>query len=161
MRRVLVFFGGTDPHNLSGRALTALSDPALGHLAVDLAVDLVIGANHPQREALVAQAAARPGTRVHGPRPHLADLMAAADLALGAGGTTTWERACLGLPSLVVTLAENQRPACLALATAALVDGRGAARVIQAMRECTPIPIHRDPLHEQNRAPTALRSLPS
>ena len=81
MRRVLVFFGGTDPHNLSGRALTALSDPALGHLAVDL----VIGANHPQREALVAQAAARPGTRVHGPRPHLADLMAAADLALGAG----------------------------------------------------------------------------
>lgn len=111
VRRVLVFFGGTDPQDLSGRALTALSAPALAHLAVEL----VIGANHPQREALAAQAAARPGTRVHGPRPHLADLMAVADLAIGAGGATTWERCCLGLPSLVVSVADNQRPACAAL----------------------------------------------
>ena len=126
VHRVLVFFGGTDPHNLSGRALTALSDPALGHLAVDL----VIGANHPQREALVAQAAARPNTRVHGLRPHLADLMAAADLALGAGGTTTWERCCLGLPSLVVSDADNQRPACKALAAGGLIHYLGQQEAV-------------------------------
>ena len=123
VRRVLVFFGGTDPNNLSGRALTALSAPALAHLAVDL----VIGANHPQREALTIQAATRPGTRVHGPRPHLADLMAAADLAIGAGGVTTWERCCLGLPSLVVSLADNQRPACAALAADGLIRYLGHA----------------------------------
>ena len=117
VRRVLVFFGGSDPHNLSGLALSALSDPALAHLEVDL----VIGANHPQREALTVQAAARPGTRVHGPRPHLADLMAAADLAIGAGGATTWERCCLGLPSLVVSDADNQRPATSALAADGLI----------------------------------------
>jgi UDP-2,4-diacetamido-2,4,6-trideoxy-beta-L-altropyranose hydrolase len=141
VRRVLVFFGGTDPHNLSGRALSALSDPALTHLAVDL----VIGANHPQREALTVQAAARPGTRVHGPRPHLADLMAAADLAIGAGGATTWERCCLGLPSLVVSLADNQRPACAALAADGLIRYLGhadqvtaatlRAALVQAMRD--------------------------
>ena len=112
VRRVLVFFGGTDPQNISGRVLTALSDPALAHLEVDL----VIGANHPQREDLTTRATARPFTRVHGPRPHLADLMATADLAIGAGGTTTWERCCLGLPSLVVSIADNQRPTCIALA---------------------------------------------
>lgn len=121
VRRVLVFFGGTDPHNLSGRALTALSDPALAHLAVDL----VIGANHPQREELTVQATTRPGTRVHGPRPHLADLMAAADLAIGAGGATTWERCCLGLPSLVVSDADNQRPATSALAADGLIHYLG------------------------------------
>jgi UDP-2,4-diacetamido-2,4,6-trideoxy-beta-L-altropyranose hydrolase len=117
VRRVLVFFGGTDPYNLTGIALEALSTPTLA----DLAVDVVVGANNPHRERVSDQAAARPGTRVHGPRPHLADLMAAADLGLGAGGTTTWERCCLGLPTIVVSIAENQRPACEALAEDGLI----------------------------------------
>ncbi|MFP4063115.1 MAG: hypothetical protein ACLFS2_10015 [Halochromatium sp.] len=51
--------------------------------------------------------------------------MAAADLAIGAGGTTTWERCCLGLPSLVVSIAENQRPACETLAAAGVIDYLG------------------------------------
>ena len=115
VRRVLIFFGGTDPDNLSGRALAALTDPTLAALSVDL----VVGANNPHRPTLSAQAEARGNTRLHPPRPHLADLMAEADLAIGAGGTTTWERCCLGLPSLVVSIAENQRPACEALAALA------------------------------------------
>ena len=41
--------------------------------------------------------------------------MASADLAVGAAGATSWERLCLGLPSLVVTLADNQRPIALEL----------------------------------------------
>ena len=100
------------PDDLRGRALEALTDPALAALSVDL----VIGANNPQRERVAAVAEARGNTRLHPPRPHLADLMAEADLAIGAGGATTWERCCLGLPSLVVSIAENQRPACEALA---------------------------------------------
>jgi RimJ/RimL family protein N-acetyltransferase len=95
-------------------------------------VDLVIGTNHPQRGALELQAAARPGTRVHGTRPHLADLMDLADLAMGAGGVTTWERLCLGLPSLVLSIAENQRPACEALAAAGFIQYLGEARTASA-----------------------------
>ncbi|MBK1633380.1 UDP-2,4-diacetamido-2,4,6-trideoxy-beta-L-altropyranose hydrolase [Thiohalocapsa halophila] len=121
VRRVLVFFGGTDPDNLTGRALAALSDPALAHLALDV----VVGANNPHADSLAAQAAARGNTQLHPPRPHLADLMTQADLAIGAGGATTWERCCLVLPSLVVSIAENQRPACLALADAGLIDYLG------------------------------------
>ena len=104
LRRVLVFFGGVDPDNLTGRALKALMDPALA----DLAVDVVLGLQSPHRQTVVEMAARRPDTTVHGPLPSLAGLIARADLAIGAGGATTWERACLGLPSLVVAIAANQ-----------------------------------------------------
>jgi UDP-2,4-diacetamido-2,4,6-trideoxy-beta-L-altropyranose hydrolase len=117
VRRVLVFFGGSDPQNMTGMALEAISDPTLNQLEVDV----VVGANNVHRESLENQAKKRPGTRIYGPRPHLADLMSQADLAIGAGGASTWERMCLGLPAVVVSIAENQRPASEALAAAKLI----------------------------------------
>jgi len=104
VQRVLVCFGGTDPQNMTTLALEALTHPTLAHLAVDI----VTGSDAARRRGLDRRAAQRPGTTVHGPRPHLADLMAHSDLAVGAGGSTTWERMCLGLRSLVITLADNQ-----------------------------------------------------
>ena len=106
LQRVLLFFGGVDPDNLTGRALGALLDPALA----DLAVDVVLGLQSPHRQAVTELVARRPHTTLHGPLPSLAGLIAQADLAIGAGGATTWERACLRLPSLVVAIAENQLP---------------------------------------------------
>jgi UDP-2,4-diacetamido-2,4,6-trideoxy-beta-L-altropyranose hydrolase len=52
--------------------------------------------------------------------------MASADLAIGAGGTTSWERACLGLPAIVTAVADNQRDTVLSLVDA------GAAISIEA-----------------------------
>lgn len=104
LQRVLVFFGGVDPDNLTGRALEALMDPAL----TDLAVDVVLGFRCPHLQAIKKLVGRRPHTTLHGPLPSLAGLIARADLAIGAGGATTWERACLGLPSLVVAIAANQ-----------------------------------------------------
>lgn len=121
VRRVLVFFGGTDPQNATGLALEALSHTDLKHLDVDV----VIGANNPHREVLEKQSRERPQTKIYGSRPHLADLMAQADLAIGAGGATIWERMCLGLPSVVISIAENQRPASEALAEAKLIHYAG------------------------------------
>lgn len=119
--RALVFFGGSDPQNMTGVTLEALSHTELRHLDVDV----VIGANNPHREALEKQSMARPQTAIYGLRPHLADLMMQADLAIGAGGTTTWERLCLGLPSLVVSIAENQVPSCAALHYSRQIDYLG------------------------------------
>jgi UDP-2,4-diacetamido-2,4,6-trideoxy-beta-L-altropyranose hydrolase len=118
--RVLVYFGGVDATNETARALRVLSEPAFAPLAVDV----VVPASGPHRAEVEAMAATRPGTVLYGPRPHLADLMARADLALGAGGATSWERGCLGLPALVTVLADNQ-----AALSAALADA-GAVRVI-------------------------------
>ena len=121
LERVFVFFGGTDPDNMTGRALEVLSDPAFRGIAVDA----VVGPNNPHRQALAAQAETRTGITLHPPRPHLADHMAAAELAIGAGGTTTWERCCLGLPSLVISIADNQKPACEALAQDGIIEWLG------------------------------------
>jgi UDP-2,4-diacetamido-2,4,6-trideoxy-beta-L-altropyranose hydrolase len=103
--RVLVFFGGADPGRDTLKAVEALSMPALRHLIADV----VVGSVNPAREAVRRACESRPGTIFHLQVTNMAELMAAADLALGAGGTASWERCCLGLPSLLATVAENQR----------------------------------------------------
>ncbi len=123
VRRVLVFFGGSDRGNMTSLALEALSVPEFSHMNVDV----VVGANNQQHRLLEQQACARPLTNLYGLRSHLADLMAQADLFIGAGGATTWERMCLGLPSLVIALSENQLHACEALSSAGLIQYVGVA----------------------------------
>jgi len=132
LRRVLVFFGGVDPNNLSGRALEALMHPALA----DLAVDVVLGRQSPHRQAVEELVARRPHTTLHRPLPSLAGLIARADLAIGAGGATTWERACLGLSSLVVAIAANQLPFAQALDQAGYLQllGDGASVSAEQIR---------------------------
>jgi len=102
--RVLVYFGGNDPGNLTGMALEVLGRHELNHLLVDA----VVGPNNPHLENLKKQAQTRHGTRLHIQPAFFVELMLRADLCIGAGGTTTWERLCLGLPSLVISTAANQ-----------------------------------------------------
>ena len=111
VRRVLVFFGGVDPCNLTGRTLEALMDPELAHLSVDV----VLGHQALHRQQIADLVGQRPFTTLHSQLPSLAGLIARADVAIGAGGSTTWERACLRLPSLVVASAANQVPFAEAL----------------------------------------------
>ncbi|MEX0450467.1 UDP-2,4-diacetamido-2,4,6-trideoxy-beta-L-altropyranose hydrolase [Spiribacter sp. 218] len=124
VRRVFVFFGGTDLDNLTGMVLSALE----GLTLEDIAVDVVVGVNNPNHDALASRTSVMPRVRLHRSLPHLADLMAKADLAIGAGGMTTWERCCIGLPSLVVSIAENQKPACEALARDGIIEWAGHYR---------------------------------
>jgi RimJ/RimL family protein N-acetyltransferase len=83
-------------------------------------VDVVIGEGHAHRGSIEAVCAAR-GFACSVQPPHLANLMAGADLAIGAGGITTWERCCLGLPAIALVVAENQRRQVLDAAEAGLV----------------------------------------
>ena len=126
---VLVFFGGSDLQNMTGFTLNVLTQSEL----CSLNVDVVIGANNPHRMVLEKQVSGRSRTRIHGPRPHLADLMAQADLSVGAGGATTWERMCLGLPSIVMSVAENQRSVSEALAQAGLIEYIGDVSEVNAI----------------------------
>jgi UDP-2,4-diacetamido-2,4,6-trideoxy-beta-L-altropyranose hydrolase len=121
--RVLVFFGGSDPTNETAKAIAALSRRSLAHLAADV----VIGASHPDAEGVRAIAGDDQRFRLHRGLPSLAPLMLEADLALGAAGTAMWERLCLDLPSAVVITADNQSPACIALAEAGYIRFIGSA----------------------------------
>lgn len=105
MRRLLVLMGGTDAANLTTTVLDAIDRLALPALEVDV----VIGSAHPAREALSQRCANRPDRRLYIDTAQVAELMAAADLAIGAGGTATWERCAVGLPTLALCAADNQR----------------------------------------------------
>jgi UDP-2,4-diacetamido-2,4,6-trideoxy-beta-L-altropyranose hydrolase len=65
------------------------------------------------------------GIALHIDPPDMARLMTEADIAVGAGGTTTWERCCLGLPAVVVVLADNQ------LSIARILSEYGAIRIVK------------------------------
>ncbi|MCV0437846.1 MAG: UDP-2,4-diacetamido-2,4,6-trideoxy-beta-L-altropyranose hydrolase [Hydrogenophaga sp.] len=103
VRRILVFFGGIDQQNQTGRVLRLLP----GLLAPDVAIDVVIGQAHPRRDA-VEDLCRSGGLICHVQTDRMAELMATADLAIGAGGTATWERCCVGLPALIWPQADNQ-----------------------------------------------------
>lgn len=106
LHRLLVFFGGSDPHNFSATAVQAIRASSLGE---QCHVDLVLGAANPHRAAIAAICRSLPKISVHTQTPNMAALMAEADLMIGAAGTTSWERCCLGLPAIVVSVADNQR----------------------------------------------------
>lgn len=106
VRRLLVLLGGMDADNLTGQAIEAIDTLPE---AAGIEVDVVIGASHPARAHLEALAAARPRLHLHVQSSEVAALCARADLAIGAGGGATWERCCLGLPTLALCLAPNQR----------------------------------------------------
>jgi len=122
VRRVLIYFGGgADAGNLTVSAVQAFQAPELAHLELDIVVGMAY-AHLPSLEKLVAL---RGKATIHRQLPDLANLMAVADLAIGAGGATTWERSCMGLPTIMISIAENQRPACEALAADKINDYLG------------------------------------
>jgi len=103
IKRLLIFLGGVDAGNSTGRAIEALVNIGIPGLLVDV----VIGAQHPCREQIKSECAHH-GFVCHVQTARMAELMAVADLAIGAGGSASWERCCMGLPALIVALADNQ-----------------------------------------------------
>lgn len=102
LQRILVFVGGADEHNLTQWILLALAD--CSHLRM---VDVVGGASHLADEALQIICDTH-GWNYYRHVDDMASLMCCADLSIGAGGITSWERCSLGLPSLLFVLAKNQ-----------------------------------------------------
>lgn len=123
IERILVFFGGSDPTKETGKTLLALrrlNRP-------DIALDVVVGSANPQRQQIEKLCAEMPNAVFHCQISNMAELMAKADLAIGAGGSSTWERCFLGLPTLTVIVADNQAETTTSMAEAGAVWSLGAA----------------------------------
>ena len=106
-KTLLITMGGADPDNVTGDLLEALKGCSLPK---EFEIIIVMGATAPHLKRVKRQAEMMlHKTTVRTNVNNMAEIMANADLAIAAAGTTTWERCSLGLPSLVVVLAENQK----------------------------------------------------
>lgn len=106
INRILIYFGGSnDSIKLTELAIEVFSDPEL----INIKLDIVINSNIDGLFKIEKIASKRGLIKIHHDLPNLARLMINADLAIGAGGSTTWERCCLGLPSIIVVNADNQK----------------------------------------------------
>lgn len=104
-QKILVTLGGSDPENVTLRIIDALKN--LGDSEID--VKVVIGPANPHTEILskALTAAHFPNKLLVNP-DDMPELMAWADMAISAGGSTCWESIFMGLPSLLIILADNQ-----------------------------------------------------
>ncbi|WP_373531803.1 UDP-2,4-diacetamido-2,4,6-trideoxy-beta-L-altropyranose hydrolase [Vampirovibrio sp.] len=105
LKTLLVFFGGSDPTGETVLALQALSEMALSGLTIEV----IVGTSNPRRTAVQQLCDTLPNARYYCQTDRMAELMAEADLGIVAGGSATWERLCVGLPALVIAVAENQQ----------------------------------------------------
>ena len=118
-RNILVSFGGTQPVNLLSAVLSVLEEVGEFHVAI------VVGRDDPSLVELEPILRRHVDWEVHVDPDNIDELMAAADVAIGACGTMQLERMCIGLPSLVVTIAENQRDIARQLEEERCLEGLG------------------------------------
>ena len=132
---LVIALGGADPSHMSRRALDNV--PTLN--AAGLKVTLIVGQATPHRDELVARAGAV-GAEIFVNPPNAVALMASADIAICGAGTTCLEFACLGVPTVALVLADNQRAVAAAIRDAGatvVVDGdldfRSTVAALQAL----------------------------
>lgn len=106
LKHLLINLGGVDKDNITTQILIALKQCSLPS---ELKITVVMGGTAPWIKEVCQQAKDMPWlTDVVVGVNNMAELMAKSDLAIGAAGSTSWERCCLGLPSIMVVLADNQ-----------------------------------------------------
>lgn len=125
---LLIAMGGMDENNMTGVAMRAVGQLPQRTFEVDVA----IGAEHSDLDELRA-ACNDHGYRCHVQASNVAALMGNADIAIGGCGVTSWERCCLGVPTIGMALAKNQVSIAQGLAAAGAIVYLGdAAQVGEA-----------------------------
>ena len=130
--KVLVSMGGSDAGNLSEKVIDAL-----GMLdSSEIEARVIVGSSNPHLTALQC-AVSRCGRviEIHQNPSNIPELMAWADVAISAAGSTCWELCFFGLPSLLMDVAENQRGIARSL------EERGVAEYLGFGAEVSPAQI--------------------
>jgi spore coat polysaccharide biosynthesis predicted glycosyltransferase SpsG len=119
-RRVLVTLGGSDPDNRTLKIIRALEKVSVPGLEAKI----VVGSANPNLDSL-RQASGGKGPEILTGVANMPELMAWADVAVTAGGSTCWESAFMGLPSLILIMSENQRANAEGLARSGIAINLG------------------------------------
>ena len=102
--RVIIFFGGADDKNFTIKCLNIF----LKYNLQNIKLDVVIGQSNKKKKIIKSMVKDTKYANLHIQISSLCALMRSADFYLGSGGTTTWERCSLGLPSIVIATGKNQ-----------------------------------------------------
>jgi UDP-2,4-diacetamido-2,4,6-trideoxy-beta-L-altropyranose hydrolase len=119
LKNVLISLGGVDKDNYSREVLLGLCESSV---AAYLRICMVLGESSPwidMMRSMVGDMTQAVELKVG--VDNMPELLASCDLAIGAAGTSAWERCCLGVPALMLTLADNQREIAARLAEAGAV----------------------------------------
>lgn len=107
LNKILVSMGGIDQHNTTSKVIECLER---SDLPKDCGIDVIMGTSAPWLDQVTAAVENSSfSIQIHTNVSQMAKLMCDSDLSIGAAGSTSWERCCLGLPSLTLVLAENQQ----------------------------------------------------
>lgn len=148
LRSILISMGGVDREDATSRVLKSLPP-----LPESISLTVVLGESAPWVDRVRTHAARLPNsTKVLVNVSEMAEVMEHADLAIGGAGTTSWERCCLGLPTLTLALARNQE------ALAASLSSSGAALHLGSIHDST-WPERLGPALVKLSDPAALRSM--
>lgn len=132
LKHLLVAMGGVDKDNVTSKVLSALRSCPLPE---NCQITVVLGVTAPWKETILEQAQAMPWpTAVRVGVSNMSQLMADSDLAIGAAGGTSWERCCLGLPCILVTLAANQTEIATQLLAAGAVAQLEVSELQQTLK---------------------------
>lgn len=116
LKNLLISMGGVDKNNVTSKVIKALRN---AQICSECEITIILGSTAPWIEQVKKDAQLlKSKNRVLCDVRNIAQLMAESDLAIGAAGSSSWERCCMGLPSIVVELARNQREISLSLAKA-------------------------------------------
>lgn len=108
IKNILVFFGGSDVTNETLKALKAI----VMLERADIIVNVIVGQSNQHKNMIASFCNNYDYMNYFCQVDNIAEFMDEADLSIGAGGTTTWERLFLELPSIVISIAENQEKIC-------------------------------------------------
>ena len=133
-QNILINLGGVDKDNHTLAVLQALSAYVSGSLkALPIRATIIMGATAPHLASVQRYAATAPYPgQVIANAHNMAELMTQATWAIGAAGSTSWERCALGVPTLLLTIADNQR------SIAAQLQRAGAALALEASQIHSP-----------------------
>ncbi len=105
LERILISFGMTDPENMTGVVLEGIRQSGL-----KLSIDIILGKQAKYLDEVMDIADSMDcDINIYNQVTEMAKIMQNADLAIGAAGTTSWERCCLGVPSIIIVVADNQK----------------------------------------------------
>ncbi len=128
INNIIIFFGGGDHKNITSSVLELLTNHKNNKfLPKDCTFEVIVGAANPNKKFIEEICKQNASFNYHCQVNNMHEFMAKANLFIGAGGTTSWERMFIGLPAIIISIAENQEKSCKYLAEEDVIQYLGRA----------------------------------